>query len=230
MLRAIFFDFNGVLVDDEPLHCALFQKTLSERNISLSREDYYQKYLGFDDHDAFAAVLKDRGENPSEELVQALIDTKARYYDQEMKKKDLFVPGAVEFVKKAADHYYLGVVSGALRREITVWLEKGGIKDCFQALVAAEDTDKGKPDPEGYLRALDSLNRDFVPSSEIVLPQECIVLEDSIWGIEAAQKAGMACVALATSYSEVELKTAKAVYKNFSEITPEALAKLIPER
>jgi beta-phosphoglucomutase-like phosphatase (HAD superfamily) len=70
MLRAIIFDFNGVLVDDEPLHCALFQKSLSEKNITLSRDDYYQKYLGFDDHDAFTAVLKDRGEAPSEELIK----------------------------------------------------------------------------------------------------------------------------------------------------------------
>ena len=89
---------------------------------------------------------------------------------------------------------------------------------------------EGKPDPEGYLRALDTLNRDFVSSSEIVLPKECLALEDSIWGIEAAQKAGMTCVALTTSYSEADLKTAKAVFKKFSEISPEALAKLSPDR
>jgi HAD superfamily hydrolase (TIGR01509 family) len=230
MLRAFFFDFNGVLVDDEPLHCALFQKTLAEKNITLSRDDYYQKYLGFDDHDAFAAVLKDRGQSPTEEFLQSLIETKAQFYNQEMKEKDLFVPGAVEFVKKIADQHYLGIVSGALRREIMAWLSKGGIQDCFQSIVAAEDTQKGKPDPEGYLRGLDSLNRDFVPSSEIVLPQECLVIEDSIWGIEAANKAGMNCVAISTSYSQEELKTARAVYQNFSEMSPESLGKLFPDR
>ena len=228
MVRAIFFDFNGVLVDDEPLHCALFQQTLSEKNISLSKEDYYKKYLGFDDHDAFAAVLKDRGQNPYEDLIRTLIESKAKRYEQEMRKKGLFVPGAIEFVKQVSEKYFLGIVSGALTREITAWLAKGQIQNLFQVIVAAEDIQKGKPDPEGYLRALDSLNRDFVPSSEIVIPQECLAIEDSQWGIDSALSAGMSCIGLTTTYSKEELRGAQDVVGKFSEITPEVLSKIIP--
>ncbi|MFO1519168.1 MAG: HAD family phosphatase [bacterium] len=224
MLRAVFFDFNGVLVDDEPLHCALFQKTLAHQGVRLSEKDYYEKYLGFDDKDAFTAVLKDQNLAVSPEMIQTLIETKSKFYDEEMARKDLFVPGAVDFVKKISEKYFLGVVSGALRREIAAWLKKGGIADLLPVIVAAEDIQKGKPDPEGYLRGLDHLNRDFVPSSEMILPQECLVIEDSRWGIEAAHGAGMKCVGFTTSYSAEELKIADWVISSFSEIPMEKIA------
>ena len=226
MLRAIFFDFNGVLVDDEPLHCALFQKTLlSKKNITLTHEDYYKKYLGFDDRDAFKAVLRENGQDITEPLIRDLIETKAKLYGEEMKSQDLFVPGALDFAKKAAEKYYLGIVSGALRQEIVAWLTKGGIQKLFPVIVAAEDIQKGKPDPEGYLRALDDLNRDFIPSSEIILPQECLVIEDSMWGIDSAHAAGMKCVGVTTSYSKEELRSAGGVVDTFSEISLENWAK-----
>lgn len=223
MLRAILFDFNGVIVDDEPLHFSLFQKALAPKNLSLTKEDYYQKYLGFDDRDAFAAALKDRGVDPSAALIHELTETKAAAYDQEAQKLDLFVPGALDFIRKSADKYFLGVVSGALRREVEAWLKRGGVLGLFQAVVAAEDMKKGKPDPEGFLRALDRINRDFVPSSEILLPQECLTIEDSMWGIQAAHGADMKCLALTTSYSKAELQKADWVVGRFSEISLEKI-------
>jgi len=225
MLRAIFFDFNGVIVDDEKLHCLLFQKVLKEKNLSLSEKDYYEKYLGFDDRGAFTAALKDFKFEPAPKIIDEMISKKAKLYAQEMKKQDLFVPGALDFIRKASEKYYLSVVSGALRGEIEAWLDRGGVRKLFQTVIAAEDTQKGKPDPEGYLRALDSLNRDFVPNSEMILPQECWALEDSKWGIDAAQGAGMRCAALTTSYSKKELAFADGVYGSFGEIFLESIAK-----
>ncbi len=218
MLRAIFFDFNGVIVDDEFLHCSLFQKTLARQSIALSKEDYYQKYLGYDDHDAFGTVLKDQGKKVEESFLNQLIQEKAKYYQEEIQKQDLFIEGSVDFIKKLSSKYYLGIVSGALRSEIEAWLERGKIRDLFQILVGAEDVKRGKPNPEGYLKALDAVNRDYVSSSEIVLPQECLVIEDSIWGIEAAHDAGMKCLALATSYKASELQIADWVAEKYSEI------------
>ncbi len=225
MLRAIFFDFNGVIVDDEKLHCRLFQAVLKEKGFTLSEKDYYEKYLGFDDRGAFSAALKDFGAPFDEAGINEMIARKAVLYVQEMKKQDLFVPGALDFVKQASEKYYLGVVSGALRSEIEAWLERGGVKSLFQVIVAAQDTRNGKPDPEGYLRGLDVLNRDFVPNSEMILPQECWALEDSKWGVEAARGAGMRCAALTTSYSKKELAFADGVFGSFAEISLEALAK-----
>ena len=225
MLRAIFFDFNGVIVDDEFLHCALFQKTLAAKNVKLSKEEYYQKYLGYDDHDAFGTVLKDKGKKVEESFLNQLIQEKAKSYQEEAQSQNLFIKGALDFVKKTSEKYYLGIVSGALKQEIEAWLERGKIKKYFQAIVAAEDTKRGKPDPEGYLKALDGVNRDYVSSSEIVLPQECLVIEDSIWGIEAAHEADMKCLALATSYKSHELKVADWVANSYAEVD---LASILP--
>ncbi len=225
MLRAIFFDFNGVIVDDEFLHCSLFQKTLAEQSIALSKEDYYQKYLGFDDHDAFEAALKDRHQKTEESFLEKLIAEKAHYYREEAQKQDLFIKGSLEFIREVSKKYYLGIVSGALRQEIEAWLTRGNIQNSFQVIIAAEDVEHGKPNSEGYLKALDHVNRDFVASSEMLLPQECLVIEDSLWGVEAARNAGMKTLALATSYKAQELQTAHWVANSFMEIN---LASLLP--
>ena len=225
MLRAIFFDFNGVIVDDEFLHCSLFQKTLAGQNIHLSKEDYYQKYLGYDDHDAFGTVLKDHGKKAEESFLNQLLQEKAQYYLDEAKQQDLFVKGSLDFVKRVSEKYFLGIVSGALKNEIDIWLDRGKVRSLFQVIVGAEDVKHGKPNPEGYLKALDGVNRDCVSSSEILLPQECLVIEDSIWGIEAAHDAAMKCLALATSYKPHELQVADWVANSFSEIN---LSSILP--
>src|SRR5262245_63738554 len=128
MLRAVIFDFNGVLVDDESLHCRLFQKVLSEKKISITEKEYYEKYLGFDDRDAFTTVSKDHGAPFSPEEVQELTRKKTALYQKEIPKKDLFLDGAADFVKKASEKYFLGLVSGALRAEVQGWLDRGGIR------------------------------------------------------------------------------------------------------
>ncbi len=223
MLRAIFFDFNGVLVDDEPLHFSLFQKTLEEKSILLTSRDYYQKYLGYDDRDCFTAILRDQKIPHEKKMIEALIQRKAELYFDEAQTKDLFIANSVSFVKKVSEKYFLGVVSGALRQEIEGWLERGEIRSLFPVIVSAQDVKRGKPDPEGYLKGLDLLNRDFVSNSDVILPQECLVIEDSMWGIEAAHSAGMKCLALATSYPKESLTIADWVVQNFGEIHLETL-------
>ena len=218
MLRAILFDFNGVIVDDEPLHFLLFQKTLAQKKIQLSKEDYYEKYLGYDDHDCFTEILKDQKKKFDEKLIAELVKIKADFYLQELAKKDLFVPGAIEFIQKIAEKHFLGIVSGALRQEIEAWLKQGKIYPLFQTIVAAEDVKQGKPNPEGYRKGISLINRDYVPASEMILPNECLVIEDSKWGIEAAHAAGMKCLAMATSYPKEIFKQADWVIKDFSEI------------
>ena len=218
MLRAILFDFNGVIVDDEPLHFLLFQKTLAQKKIKLTQEDYYEKYLGYDDYDCFKMVLKDQKISPEEDLIRELIKTKGNLYLQELTKKDLFVPGVIEFIRQVSEKYFLGIVSGALRQEIEVWLKRGKIYPLFQTVVAAEDITDGKPNPEGYYKAVSLINRDSVPSSEMILPPECLVIEDSKWGIEAAHAAGMKCLALATSYPRTAFKDADWVVESYAEI------------
>jgi beta-phosphoglucomutase len=218
MFRAIFFDFNGVVVDDEPYHLASFQYVLKEQGVELSRETYYSHYLGMDDHDCLQAAARDQNKVFSEALIEELIAKKAIHYEQSLKNHVPFVPGVIDFIRKLEQDCYLAVVSGALRREIEMLLTLGNIRDCFNVIVAAEDVQHGKPSPEGYQKAFDSLNRDYIPQHQILLPSECLVIEDSIWGIQAAQAADMAAVAVTTSYAQEDLPGALEYVKDFTEI------------
>jgi HAD superfamily hydrolase (TIGR01509 family) len=230
VIRAILFDFNGVLVDDEPIHFQLFQKVLAEEGVKLTREDYYEKYLGMDDRDCFKAAGKDRGKAFSGAELQGFIDRKARYYLAEMKKNPPFVPGALEVLKALGKTHFVAIVSGALRSEIEMLLKLGGVAGEVSVIVAAGEVEKGKPDPAGFLKAMELLNRDYVASSERLVPEECLAVEDSSWGIEAARKAGLACVALTTSYQEKDLPGAVLYLKDFSGVARGQFLKALEAR
>jgi beta-phosphoglucomutase len=220
-LKAIIFDFNGVIVDDEPLHLELFRKVLQEEMIFLTDEDYHEKYLGFDDRGCFTAVLCDNARTPDaadDTFIHELIERKAEYYRQAIQERMLLFPGVVDLVRRSAAQYPLAIASGALRGEIEFVLERGEIRDHFQVIVAAEDVSECKPDPEGYLKALEQLNT--LLKAEIQA-HECLVIEDSIAGIEAAKAAGMRCVAVTNSYSASELTAADAIVTSLVGFEPE---------
>jgi HAD superfamily hydrolase (TIGR01509 family) len=212
MLRAVLFDFNGVLVDDEPLHFALFARVLDEEGLALSEEDYYAKYVGFDDKACFAAVLKAVGEEAGLGRLMRLITRKSSYYQQTIREQGYpFFAGAVELVRElAAAPVMLGVVSGALREEVEGALAQEGIAEAFKVLVTAEDVEASKPDPEGYRRALEALNELPPRPERLIHPHEALVLEDTPAGIEAAGAVGLSAVAIAHTYPEATLTAALA--------------------
>jgi beta-phosphoglucomutase len=209
-LRAIIFDFNGVIIDDEPLHLELFRSILLEEGLSLSDEDYRDKYLGYDDRACFTTVLVDAGrriEAEDDQYVDRLVARKAIRYEREIGKRYLLFPGVVETVRRLSSRYPLAIVSGALRNEIELVLKLGGIRECFGVIIAAEDTSACKPDPEGYLKALAALNLN-APGEQMIKPDQCLVIEDSVAGVGAAKRAGMRCLAVTNSYRDDELKEA----------------------
>lgn len=222
MLKAIIFDFNGVIVDDEPLHLELFRRVLGEEGIALSDEDYHAKYLGFDDRGCFTAALANAGRAElaaDAAVIAELIERKAGYYREAIESRMLLFPGAVELVKKLAAKYPLAIASGALRDEIEVVLRCGGIRECFGEIIASEDVTACKPDPEGYNKALAALNAGGVG----IQPDECLVIEDSIAGIEAAKLAGMKCLAVTNSYKAGELTNADWIVATLVDCDPETL-------
>lgn len=219
-LKAIIFDFNGVIVDDEPLHLELFRKVLLEEGIFLTDEEYHEKYLGFDDRGCFTAVLCDNARTPDaadDAFIYELIERKAEYYRQAIQERMLLFPGVVDLVRRSAAQYPLAIASGALRGEIEFVLERSEIRDCFSVIVTAEDVSECKPDPEGYLKALELLN---AQNNEQVQAHECLVIEDSLAGIEAAKAAGMRCVAVTNSYSARELTAADVVVTSLVGFEP----------
>lgn len=224
MLRAILFDFNGVLVDDEPLHLALLLKVLAEEGLRLDQEEAYERFLGLDDRACFAAALDAAGRDPHEPYLMRLLARKASYYQERIRCRGFpFFPGALRLVRQAAAaSQTLGVVSGALRREVEGALRQESIGHLFKSIVAAEDVGEGKPSPEGYRRALEELNGLPPLPERLFHPHEVLAIEDSLRGIEAASAAGLVTLGVAHSYPQAEL-AADVVVASLADVTLEEL-------
>ncbi|MBA3895258.1 MAG: HAD family phosphatase, partial [Gemmatimonadales bacterium] len=192
MASGILFDFNGVLIDDEPQHCDALIATLAEYGYPLDRDTYYRDYLGFDDRECFRFTFARNGEAVDESRLQEAIERKNGHYERAIRADMRLVPGAVDFVESAAlDGLQLAIVSGALRREIALVLDLSGLGPHFAEIVAAEDVSACKPDPQGFNRARQALG---VPAAR------CMVVEDSLPGLAAARAAGLRCAMLSTSH------------------------------
>lgn len=225
MLRAVIFDFNGILVDDEPIHFRLFQRVFGEEGITLTEADYYAHYLGFDDRGAFVAGFRDNLRPLPDEKLAELIARKADYYKQAIRDHVAIFPGVKSLIYTLATSVPLAIASGALRQEIITILTTAGLLNYFQAIVSAEDATQGKPEPEIFLRALAKLNLSAKPP---VAPADCVVIEDSKEGIRAARAAGMKCLAVTNSHPAELLGEANAVVKSLEAVTLPFLQKLCP--
>ena len=223
MTEALLFDFNGVLVDDEAQHCQAFQAVLGEEGIALSRDDYYADYLGYDDRMCFVEAFRRAHRTLTTEQLTRLVATKSQVYEGLITASLEMVAGAPEFVHGAGERFRLGIVSGALRREIDLVLSRARLADRFETIVAAEDVARCKPNPAGYLAAHAALDR-----RRAIPVRGCVAIEDSLPGLDAARAAGMACVMLATSHAAHTLRASGAalVWESFSGHVPAELADL----
>jgi HAD superfamily hydrolase (TIGR01509 family) len=215
-MRAVIFDFDGVIADTEPLHFEGLRRTLAEIGITLTEADYYANYLGFNDHECILEALQANQCSPTDSLVQDLMRKKAAAYFASLKDHLVIFPGVREFVEEAAASYPVAIASGALRSEIEVILERAGIRKAFRHITSAEDVTKGKPDPQLFLHALAGLNRQSVTSP--MTPDSCLAIEDSLPGIRAARSAGMKVLAVANTHTVQDLHEAHAISRSLSEI------------
>ena len=223
-IRAVIFDFNGVLVDDEHVHFELFREALAAEGVPLDEATYHDRYLGYDDRGAFAAALADAGRAAPPAFVDDLIARKAARYVEVAEAGLRFFPGAAETLAALADRYPVAICSGALRPEIEYALRRLEVRDRVQSITSAEDTERCKPDPEGYLIALDRLRA----HAGDLDARSCLVIEDSLAGIEAARAAGMFPVAVTHTSPRDELEDAgaAAVVDSLAAITPGWVASL----
>jgi len=224
MDQAVIFDFNGVLLDDERIHLALFNEALAPLGYALSEAEYFDRYVGFDDADCFRHAVADRGGTLDDGEVARLIDDKAACYLARMERDPPLFPGAAAVVRSLARHHRLAICSGALRQEVEQVLAAAALTDCFAAVVAAEDVAHGKPDPEGYVTALAALNR---AGGAPLAADACLVVEDTVAGIAAAKGAGMRCLAVTHTYPRDRLGEADQVVTTLAEVTPAVVAALL---
>lgn len=224
MLKVLFFDFNGVIVNDEPLHWQLIKKTLASVDLHLNAQDHFTDYLGRSDADTFTEILKAQKIAATKSLVEKLVALKSSYYCQSVQAQDLFLPGVLDCIKAASERFQLAIVSGALRQEILAWLDKADIRGYFQTIISIEDVNNGKPNPEGYLLALKQINQKS--PDDHIQSFECLVIEDSLQGIKAAHAAGIKCAALTSSLNKEQLAEAELVFDSFLDISLEMLEAL----
>jgi beta-phosphoglucomutase-like phosphatase (HAD superfamily) len=214
MLQAVFFDFDGVIADSEPLHLQAYQSVLQRDDIDLTRDEYYQKYLGYDDVGLFQALARDRRLKIDTNRIDDWIEAKSEIIEELLSSDEVLFPGAADCVKRCASRVPLAVASGALEPEIALVLEHAGLRECFHAIASASDGVRGKPAPDLYLLAMAKL-RDL----KTVDPASCVAIEDSHWGLEAARSAGLRCVAVTHTYPAAELSGADLIVEQLSDIT-----------
>lgn len=221
MLQAIVFDFDGVIADSEPLHLRAYQSVLEKDGIELTREDYYDLYLGFDDSGLFRALAKDRGLAVSDDTVDSWIESKSQIVEDMLSSDAVLFPGAAACIQLLARRFPLAIASGALAPEIELVLDTTGLGGCFKVIASASDGVRGKPAPDLYLLALAKL-RNVVR----VEAASCVAIEDSHWGLEAARQAGMRTVGVTHTYPAAKLPGADLVVDRLKDITIPALEQL----
>ncbi|MBI4885982.1 MAG: HAD family phosphatase [Acidobacteria bacterium] len=222
-LQAIVFDFDGVIANSEPLHLRAFQRTLAEQGLPLSAEDYYARYLGYDDVGLFEALARDRAVALGAGQVAALVARKAAALQDLLEDAQVLFPGASAFVRAAAAEVPLAIASGALRHEIVEILDAAGLGDLFAVIVAAGDTPHSKPSPAPYQLAFEQLRQ---RTGRALDPARSVAIEDSRWGLESARGAGLRCVGLTTSYPAGELDGAELVVSGLDALSVPMLDRL----
>lgn len=210
MIKAIFLDFNGVIINDEPIQMHAYVEALAPHGIVLTEEDYYAS-LGMDDRAFVRAAFERAAQALDDETMSAVIERKTELHRELIKDELPLFPGVVTFIKAVARRYPLGLVSMARRVEIDHVLERAGLDQLFTAIVSAEDCERCKPDPFCYERALELLREARRARNEpSVEASECLVIEDAPPGIEAARRAGMRTLGVTNTVPERALREAGA--------------------
>ena len=210
MIRAIFFDFNGVVIDDEALQMQAYQELLKGEGLTLTEEEYYGS-MGMDDRTFLRAAYERAGQPLADEALLALIERKTERHRQLIEDYLPLFPGILTFIKQTSRSFALALVSMARRVEIDYVLERAGLQQSFKALVSAEDVGACKPDPQCYNLALARLNEQRQAERELpLLPSECLVIEDAPQGIQSGHAAGMRTLGVTNTVTESSLRAAGA--------------------
>jgi HAD superfamily hydrolase (TIGR01509 family) len=225
---AIVFDFDGVIADTERLHLEAFRRALSSADhqitrspnpgLELSDDDYYARYLGFDDEGVIRLLGADRGVDLGDARIRELVEEKGRAYDALVAEaKSVLYPGAEACIRRFHGRLPLAIASGAYADEIRAVLTPAGLLSCFETIVGCGDTVAGKPSAEPYEEAARRLGVDA---------HRCVAIEDSRWGIQSAVAAGMTCIAVTTNYKAHELPGAVVVVPGLDGVTMELVQSL----
>ena len=210
MIQAIFFDFNGVIIDDERLQMQVYQELMREQGIELTEADYMNS-LGMDDETFVRAAYQRLNVSVTEDAVQAMLAEKTIRHRKLIENELPFFPGVVTFIKALAREHAVGLVSMATFDEAGYVLDRAQLTPLFSVIVTAEDVSVCKPAPDCYRAGLEKLNEKRCEARLLpLLPNECLVIEDSPPGIQSGKGAGMRTLGVTNTVSEEALRAAGA--------------------
>jgi len=224
MLRAVIFDFDGVITDSEILHLRAFNRVLAQYGIEITTKDYYKEYLGLTDVDCFKLLIHKGLLETEQQQIEDLVKQKNLIFEEMAKTEGQIIKGVRDFLQMLKENNVpMAICSGAVRAEIELILEQARLRPFFEVIVSTEQVRKGKPHPEGFLLTLQKLNRNV---TDPILPNQCIAIEDSHWGLEAAKAAGMHTIAVTNSYDAEQLKMAERIVTQLNELSISDLQQL----
>jgi beta-phosphoglucomutase len=224
MLQALVLDFDGVVVNSEPLHLRAFQEVLAGEGQALSAQEYYDVYVGLDDVGMFRVFAEHRRLPGDAPWVRQMVTAKAARMQALLAEGSPLFAGAADRIRELASVVPVAIASGALRHEILQVLEGAGLASAFSVIVAAGETARGKPAPDPYARAVELLGQQ---TARAMNPSKVVAVEDTIQGLASARDAGLRTVAVTTTYPKDALARADAVVGSLGDITTELLERVI---
>lgn len=215
MIKAIIFDMNGVIVDDEHLHELAFKEVLGTLGVELSHKEYFDYCVGRTDEAGFVHVVEKfelKGVD-----IERLVRDKADAYYQITPSNFKSFPGCLELINDLRQAFRLALASSCAKKEVDMVLKAFELEQTFEFVITADDVKKGKPDPEPYLITAQKLK---------IRPEYCLVIEDAKNGVLSAKSAGMKCIAVTTTHKRDDLLNADIIFDSFSEITAELISRI----
>ena len=216
--KLVIFDFDGVIYNSEPLHFKSFNFALKSLKLIITKEVYYETYCAYDDEGFFKNFLKDNEINYDDEFIRDLIKEKHSFFDENFDTETSMYHGSIGLIKELSKGYILGIGSGARREEIVRVLKREDLLSYFEEIVSSDETSHPKPNPETYILLLERINETYQ-----IIPDECVVIEDTTKGVDAAKDAGMKCIGITNSVDKKFLNNADKVVDDYSEITIESI-------
>lgn len=210
MIKALLLDFNGVIIDDEPVQLKAYQEVLKEEGIDLTEEGYYA-CMGMNDAVFLKTIYERAGKTIDTGKIPELVEAKTTKWRENIDKEVPLFEGMEDFIKRMANDFTLGLVSMARRSEIDHVLDKTGLRDSFSVIISAEDVSTTKPDPECYREGFKLV--DNIRTSQGKSPmtrQQCVVIEDATQGIIAAKLNRLKTLGVTSSVSAEKLREAGA--------------------
>lgn len=228
MIKAILLDFNGVIIDDEPIQMKAYQEVLKEEGIDLTEEQYYD-CLGLNDESFVRTIYANHGKDLTDDKCAEIVDAKGAKWLEIVEKRIPLFENIEDFIKRMQVEFSLGVVSMARRKEIEYTLEKTGLKKYFSVILSAENISTTKPDPECYREGFRLIDKARTIQGKVpITRKQCVVIEDSPQGIIAGTGAGLKTLGITNSVAADKLRDAgaSAVTDDLSDWSPDSFRRV----